>query len=162
MKVTIESTTQIVMLDGAPTRVWEGATESGIRVNCFIKRVQAQFANAAEGAQFECELEETRPPSAKVDAIPIDRQKESLLQRCAKERWKSVGFIIPMELDLDSALAIIGNMQVALRHPLNNGTAAETARSAVDGMIGRMLEAGLTAHAELARLGDDPSWDEKR
>lgn len=36
MKISIESTTQIVALDGVPARVWEGTTASGVRVQAFI------------------------------------------------------------------------------------------------------------------------------
>jgi hypothetical protein len=66
MKITIESTTKIVSLDGVQARVWEGHTESGIAVHCFITRIGVQ--RGLDTSQFERELEEQRPPSALIDA----------------------------------------------------------------------------------------------
>ena len=39
MKITIESTSKIVSLNGIPARIWEGETENGIKVHCFISRI---------------------------------------------------------------------------------------------------------------------------
>jgi len=68
MKLQIEGTTKIVDLNGVPARVWEGRTESGIPVHCFITRVAVH--NSADHTQFEQELQECRAPSADVAAIP--------------------------------------------------------------------------------------------
>lgn len=68
MKVTLESTTKIVKLNGVPARVWEGETESGIPVHAFIMRVAVERGQDTE--QFEKELEEQKAPSAEVEAIP--------------------------------------------------------------------------------------------
>ena len=62
MKITIESTTQIVRADGVDCRVWEGVTERGVRVQCLIPRITAKADE--DLAQFEAELKECRPPSA--------------------------------------------------------------------------------------------------
>lgn len=93
--------------------------------------------------------------------MPLDAAKESLLRRCAEERVRSkaANFRLPVEMDLESAICIVGNLQLALRHPQNNGPSAKVARDTIDGIIRRMRESGLTAHAELARLGDDPGYD---
>lgn len=70
MKITIESTSKIVELNGnTPARVWEGTTESGIPVHCFIARVAVQEDQNC--SQFERELQEQRAPSAVVEAIPL-------------------------------------------------------------------------------------------
>ena len=66
MKITIESTEKIVWLDlretahskvEVPARVWEGITESGIPVHCFITRiaptVEDKPENKAQFAEFE-------------------------------------------------------------------------------------------------------------
>ena len=42
MTLIIESTSKIVELNGVPARVWEGHTESGIKVHCFITRVSVE------------------------------------------------------------------------------------------------------------------------
>lgn len=69
MKITIESTTKVVELNGVPARVWEGATESGIPVHCFITRVAVH--KDQDCSQFERELQEQRAPSFEVEAIPL-------------------------------------------------------------------------------------------
>ena len=72
MKLTIESTTKIVEVNGVPARVWEGQTDSGIPVHCFITRVAVENGRvAADYSQFERELKECVPPSAALEAIPL-------------------------------------------------------------------------------------------
>lgn len=39
MKITLESTSKIVELNGVPARVWEGKSESGIPCHAFITRI---------------------------------------------------------------------------------------------------------------------------
>jgi hypothetical protein len=94
----------------------------------------------------------------------VDREKENLLERCDRERLQCEAeqFRLAIELDLAAALAIIGNLQLALTHPGNKGLSAQTVREVIAGMIRRMREAGLAAHADLARLGDDPAYDDSR
>ena len=64
MKVTLQSTTYIVYLDGLPARIWEGTTESGIRVHALITRIAIdEWQNRTE---FEKELQEHAPPSLEI------------------------------------------------------------------------------------------------
>lgn len=70
MKLTIENTTKIVELNGIPCRVWEGETESGIKVHCFISRV-AIDKDEPRAEEFQKELQECKPPSQEVDGIPF-------------------------------------------------------------------------------------------
>lgn len=76
MKITIESTSKIVTLkqsrdvnEGIQARVWEGETERGVKVHCYITRISC--AEVADAAEFERDLEEHRAPSADVQAIPL-------------------------------------------------------------------------------------------
>ena len=69
MKVTIENTTKIVNVSGVDCRVWEGATEHGVKVVCLIPRIAAGAGENLE--QFERELQEQRPPSALTAAFPL-------------------------------------------------------------------------------------------
>ena len=69
MKLQIESTTKIVQVNGVPARIWEGETESGIPVHCYVTRVAV--ASDADHEEFERELEEHRVPSVDVQAIPL-------------------------------------------------------------------------------------------
>lgn len=69
MKIRIESTSKIVDLNGVPARVWEGKTESGIPVQCFVTRIAVAIED--DQAEFERDLEEQRAPSPEVQAWPM-------------------------------------------------------------------------------------------
>lgn len=70
MKVNLKSTTKIVELNGVPARVWEGETESGIKVHAFITRIAIDsFETRTE--EFEAELKQQAPPSVAVQSIPL-------------------------------------------------------------------------------------------
>ena len=72
MKIIIENTTKIVEMNGVPVRVWEGHTESGIKVHAFITRVAiAKDEDPAVHEFFKSELLEQKAPSAEVQAIPL-------------------------------------------------------------------------------------------
>ena len=80
MKITIESTAKVVTLvvDGRdiPARVWQGATESGIPVQCFITRIAPEIHEtdprfAEVTAQFSRELMSMATPRATIEAIPL-------------------------------------------------------------------------------------------
>lgn len=73
MKITIESTTQIVQVESSdggmiPARVWEGHTESGIFVHCLITRIAAPSTENLE--QFDRKLRECRPPEV-ANVFPL-------------------------------------------------------------------------------------------
>ncbi len=68
MKITLESTTKIVELNGIPARIWEGKTESGIPVHSFITRIAV--SNEHDQSQFDNELKECTIPSADVQCYP--------------------------------------------------------------------------------------------
>jgi hypothetical protein len=77
MKIIIESTTRTVFVKPSlhsassaniECRVWEGATDSGIKVQCLIPRIAV--ASGQDLTQFEAELKEHRAP-ADVDAFPL-------------------------------------------------------------------------------------------
>lgn len=75
MKITIEPTTQIVIVkpsplsDGVPARVWEGQSESGIKVQCLVTRI-AVSKDEPRADEFEKELTEVKAPSAEIAAYP--------------------------------------------------------------------------------------------
>lgn len=83
MKIMIESTEKVVSLDvregergiSMHARVWEGFTESGIPVHCFVTRIaptiESTPENAAKFVEFERELKEQRKPSVEIAAIPL-------------------------------------------------------------------------------------------
>ena len=69
MKITIESTTMLVELNGVPARIWEGETENGVKVHCFITRV-AIDKNEKRLATFKKELQEQKAPSPEIAYYP--------------------------------------------------------------------------------------------
>ena len=69
MKITIESTTKIVELNGVECRIWEGHTEKGVPIHCFIPRIAVR--DDQDCSQFEADLIEKRAPSADTAAIPL-------------------------------------------------------------------------------------------
>ena len=66
MKIIIESTAKIVELNGIPARIWEGMTDSGIKVHCFVTRI-AIDENEIRITEFKNELSETRKPSPEIE-----------------------------------------------------------------------------------------------
>lgn len=61
MRITIESTTRMVEVNGVPARVWEGKTESGIPVFCLVTRIGVH--EDEDCTQFENELKECKAPT---------------------------------------------------------------------------------------------------
>lgn len=71
MKATIKSTSKIVHLNGVPARIWEGKTESGVKVHCYITRVAIdKDEKYEERKRFSKELQEHEPPTPEIEAIP--------------------------------------------------------------------------------------------
>jgi hypothetical protein len=80
MRISIENTTKIVTLviNGAPVpaRVWQGETEDGIPVQCFITRIAPGVPKSDPNideltAAFERELKRCADPRPTVEAIPL-------------------------------------------------------------------------------------------
>lgn len=83
MKITIESTERVVtfeMGDGSkrasvPARIWEGHTDDGIPVHCYITRICPSIPipdlTAEVEAKFTKALLECVPPTAAVTSIPL-------------------------------------------------------------------------------------------
>lgn len=71
MKITLEPTGTVVKLNGVDARIWEGKTDRGIRVTCFVTRV-AVYADEPESEieYFNRELKETDIPRAS-EAWPL-------------------------------------------------------------------------------------------
>ena len=69
MTMTITSTSKVVTLDGVQCRVWEGSSERGVKLHCFIPRVAV--AADQDVSQFEAELQEKAAPSPEVEVIPL-------------------------------------------------------------------------------------------
>lgn len=66
MIVALESTTKIVEFDGVPARMWEGTTDTGIKVHAFITRIAVDKDDEAANEQFRRELMECKPPTPEI------------------------------------------------------------------------------------------------
>jgi hypothetical protein len=79
MKITIESTSKMILLkesidsDGIQARVWQGLTESGKPVLCYVTRIALAIENPTteQTEEFERELKSQRAPVAAAEAIPM-------------------------------------------------------------------------------------------
>jgi hypothetical protein len=69
VKITIESTSQFATVNGVPARIWEGASESGVEVICWITRIAVRRSD--DCSQFDRELAEQRPPSEGALSFPL-------------------------------------------------------------------------------------------
>lgn len=69
MKLTIESTTKLVLADGVEARVWQGETASGVPVSLLVVRIAVEKGQPS--ADFERELQEHAAPRPEVAAWPL-------------------------------------------------------------------------------------------
>lgn len=76
MNIQVHSTSKVVTfeINGAkvPARIWEGATESGIPVHCFITRLAPTIpVDDPRQEEFQTELSEQAAPSADLAVYPL-------------------------------------------------------------------------------------------
>lgn len=69
MRITLESTSKVVEVNGVPARIWEGATEMGIPIHVYVTRVAVEEHHNQE--EFERQLQTHRAPSPEVQAIAL-------------------------------------------------------------------------------------------
>lgn len=68
MRATVESTSQIVEINGIKARVWVGKTEGGVEFEMLVPRVAAR--QGQDLSEFERELEEQPMPHVS-QAFPL-------------------------------------------------------------------------------------------
>jgi hypothetical protein len=74
VKIAIENTNRIVEVeaiagDKVKARVWEGETDSGIKVQCLITLIAVR--NGEDTSQFERELKQQRAPQIEPQAFDL-------------------------------------------------------------------------------------------
>lgn len=69
MEITLRPTTKIVTVNGVETRIWEGQTDKGVRLDAYIVRVRVSLL--LDQSEFEASLQNAIPPSEDVSAIPL-------------------------------------------------------------------------------------------
>lgn len=65
MKIEVSSTTQLVNVNGIESRIWEGYTDSGIKIYCIVPKI---FISKDESrkTEFEDELQDHGMPSPEL------------------------------------------------------------------------------------------------
>ena len=76
MKIEIESTETVTTLvvNGAevPARMWQGKTESGTPVHCFVTRISPTIPkDDPRNEEFARELKQCAKPRAEIGPIPL-------------------------------------------------------------------------------------------
>jgi hypothetical protein len=72
MKITMESTSKIVDVNGVPSRLWDGVTSEGVRCDCFVSLIQV--AAGEDQSRFQAEFHEmllTQDEEPMVEAIDL-------------------------------------------------------------------------------------------
>lgn len=73
--------------------------------------------------------------------------------------WVADAEPVTIQLDPESALSVIGNLQLALRHPGNTGIAADIAKELIDGLIERLAPDPDDPMRTFLMAGFDPAHD---
>ena len=76
MKIQLEQTDRIVELESdggtVPARIWQGETESGIRVLAYVTRIMPVMdKDDPRQQEFQDALAQTAAPRAEVNGIPL-------------------------------------------------------------------------------------------
>ena len=167
MQIRMKPTGMIVKVaPGVEARLWEGITNRGVRCKVFVHRLAVR-----EDEDQQPFLEELREMPQPVPAT----LEEALTRipdwtpssgwsgrRPTDDEWGQLGTLPPLTLSLSPlmALAILGHLQLALRHPRNTGPSTAMALD-----LARAIEAHVSAipcFAEMCRRGWDPSFDAVR
>ena len=88
------------------------------------------------------------------------RQKDYYARLAAVEQKEREQYFLHLQLDTVTVLALTANLQLALRHPANNGPSAQTAARIIGQIIERLKDDGMIHNARLLELGQDPDNDE--
>jgi hypothetical protein len=87
---------------------------------------------------------------------------EDLMNYAANEFLAKDGkdVFIPLHLDLQTAILMVGMLQLALRHPEHtHSESGDVIRGIVGAMISRMRQMGFPFCAAIAAAGDNPKYD---
>jgi len=153
MKVTLESTPQVVTLDGVAARLWTGMTEGGVACEALIARVAVQ--HRLDQHEFEELLFQDLLPAAPAVSRPPGLTDD------LEARWMAYAEThgrIPMDIRADGVIwyAVLGNLHLALRHPGQQGNrSAVVARAFMRQTIARLSEQDAEGGAVLTEMFGD-------
>ena len=90
----------------------------------------------------------------------MDQEPNEILDKLTAEQTERADTQIKFQIPLQLALAIVGCLQLSLRHPGVQGThTGKSVREFVDQTISHFRDLGLDATANAAALGDNPAYD---
>jgi hypothetical protein len=141
MKVTVESTSTIVTVDGVTGRIWKGTTERGVPVEAFIPRLALD--QEYDATELESELMAVTAASA-IETEPVDDATRDRYMAFADRFGRQA---IPVEAEGIAWMSIIGALQLALRHPGFRGPSSKIVREFVRQMVARFVDEGAPPEA---------------
>src|SRR5262249_40385417 len=91
----------------------------------------------------------------KLSPGELHARQEAMITAATKDFERGKDFKLPIVLDLPLLQILVAQLQLASRHPTNNGPAAQGARDIIDQIIARVELEGFLAIGEMMRAGDD-------
>lgn len=86
-------------------------------------------------------------------------QEDKMLAEVQAERTEFRGYQLPLLLGSVEVVALIGQLQLALRHEKNTGPAATISRRLAEHLVARLRKDGLVKHAAIAEMGWITEYD---
>jgi hypothetical protein len=71
MRIAIESTEEIIVLDGFPTRAWRGMTDGGVSVIVMVHRIVVPDPDQTEAFERELGTFTVFPPETAESYVPL-------------------------------------------------------------------------------------------
>lgn len=95
-----------------------------------------------------------------MNAEKLQRQKASI-DACVAEQKTKGDLIIPLHFDLMACQMLVGNLQLATRHPRNRniGPSGQFAKELISSLIRKIRDEGYIETAALLELGNNPGMD---
>lgn len=68
-------------------------------------------------------------------------------------------FLIPIHINVMTLMCLIGNLQLATRHPLNTGPSSDAAKEFIALAMKKLKQEGFHHTAAMCELGSDAGFD---
>lgn len=97
MRITVESTSEVVSVHGLPVRLWEGRTAAGVRVYAMVSMVGVERGQPETAyTEFERELRDVQPPSREAMLMAADFLRRAAAHMIEAGRPVSAGPLDPV------------------------------------------------------------------
>lgn len=90
-----------------------------------------------------------------------DKEEQELILAMTVEAQRSLQMDqkFLFAVDLVTLQLVVAQLQLALRHPSNNGIGANASRQFIDDLIAQVRESSYPATAKVLEMGNDPAHD---